>query len=113
MGRKALLLEAKSAKHLAAHTPHNPLCEFCVRAHMRQRQYAKKREPEDTQLENVTEPLKQLGTDTMILAKSSTHDSRTSDSQNSCAHTIRDEWSGMALAIPQQSRNADANYNNF
>ena len=69
MGRKALLLEAKSEKYLAAHTPHNPLCEVCVRAHMRHRQYAKTREPDDKQLENVSEPLKQLGTDTMIIAK--------------------------------------------
>ena len=80
---------------------------------MRQRQYAKTREPEDKGIDNVTEPLKQLGTDTMIVAKSSTDESRNSSSQNICAHTIRDEWSGMALAVPPVARDTDNNYNHL
>ena len=71
------------------------------------------REPDDKQLENVAEPLKQLGTDTMIIAKAAADEHRAPASQNICAHTIRDEWSGMPLAVPQASHSADENYNNL
>ena len=49
----------------------------------------------------------------MIIATSASDDSRTSVSQNICAHTIRDEWFGMALVVPQASRNADEHYNHL
>ena len=110
MSRKALMLEATSKNHLIAHHFHNPFCNICIRAHMKQRRYAKKTEAEGDGLTNVTEPLKQLGTDTMIIAKAANDERRSSASNNISIHTIRDEYSGMSYAVPQQTRSVDENY---
>ena len=96
MGRLALIAEAATKQHQIAHHPHNPFCDVCKRAHMKQRRYAKMTEHEDDGRANVSEPLKQLGTDTMIIAKSANDASKASASQNICVHTIRDEFSGMS-----------------
>ena len=113
MGRKALLLEAATKQYQIAHFPHNPFCDACKRTRMKQRRYAKHTEAEDDGLTNVSEPLKRLGTDTMIIAKAATDDNISSASHNRCIHTIRDEYSGMSYAVPQQTRSADEHFNNL
>ena len=44
MSVKELLKEAESPLHIVSHYPHNPYCEVCKLAHMRQRSYAHKNE---------------------------------------------------------------------
>ena len=80
---------------------------------MKQRRYAKTTDADDNGMLQVTEPLKQLGTDTMIISKSSTDEKRASPSHNISVHTIRDEYSGMSYAVPQQTRSSDENYSNL
>ena len=110
MSRRALILEAQSPEHLMAHFPHNPFCEICVRAHMRQRRAARTTPAQDDQLSAVKEPRKVLGADTMIVAKSATDGTRTSASGSSVSFTIRDQYSGMGLGFPQTARTKNDNY---
>ena len=54
--KRQLILEAASAKHQRSHYPHNPFCEICCRAHMRQHSMHCKRERGDDELPPVTAP---------------------------------------------------------
>jgi len=102
--RAFLEKEATSARHLMSHYPHNPFCETCRRAHMRQRPFVRSggRHEEDG-LDPVTAPRKMLSTDSIIVAKSL--DDRNSSGQGSAnINTIRDAFSGMSVAIPNRHR---------
>ena len=110
MSREALLTEAASPEHLMSHYPHNPLCDVCIRAHMRQRRFARKTERDDDELPPVKEPRKLLGADHIIISKSAVDSDRVSASGNIVAFTIRDQFSGIAVAYPMRTRSKDDNY---
>ena len=40
--KRALIEEAKTLRHRMSHYPHNPYCQECIKANMRQRRYAHK-----------------------------------------------------------------------
>ena len=103
MSKSALLREASSPEHLASHFPHNPFCVVCIRAHMRQRRFARRSQADDDGIPPVTEPLKQLSSDTIIIAVNSSDKSRRSSSGCTTIHTIRDSFSGFTLAVPQHT----------
>jgi len=110
MSRKALLEEAASIEHRMAHYPHNPLCNVCRTAHMRQRRVARRTDADDDLLSPVTAPRKLLGADHLIVGKSGNDCTRVSTSGNNTCFIVRDQYSGMGLAFPQKGRNQDSNY---
>ena len=72
MSKEALLAEAKSPEHLLNHHPHNPLCEICCEANMRQKRYHRTTEKDDDQLAGVSEARTQLSSDFIVIARSLT-----------------------------------------
>ena len=61
----------------------------------------------------VKEPWQQLGSDSLIVSRSNSDEAKLSESGNSTIHTIRDQYSGCALAIPVTKRVKDQIYYNF
>ena len=80
---------------------------------MRQRRFARRSQPDDDGIPPVKEPLKQLSSDTIIIAGSKTDKARVSASGCTTIHTIRDSFSGFCMAVPQHSHDKDSNYLNF
>ena len=78
---------------------------------MRQQSFARSKGREDDQLPAFTEPNKRLSADTIII--SITDKSRASQSGKTVIHTIRDEYSGMALALPSSTKTHENFYQNF
>ena len=68
--KEFLMEEAQSARHKRSHYPHNPFCNVCVQAHLRQQTFKRRGEKSDDGLPAVIAPLTEIGTDTMIIAKS-------------------------------------------
>ena len=103
MSIKELLLELETPLHKVSHYPHNPYCEVCRLAHMRQRSYAHKKEREDDELPKLTGPLQELGVDCIIVSKTSAlkqlildeYDDKVSASGNIVSLAVRGHWSGQ------------------
>ena len=72
--KRQLILEAASAKHQRSHYPHNPFCEICCRAHMRQHSMHCKRERGDDELPPVTAPMQRMSADHVINQRSASSD---------------------------------------
>ena len=108
MSIRELLKEAATPLHQASHYPHNPMCETCKLAHMRQQSYAHKKDRVDDGLPPLTEPLQQLGVDVLIISKSGTDETRISSSDCIVLMTIRDQYSGQGFTIALPNRTQDA-----
>ena len=108
MSRRALILEAESLQHKRDHYPHNPFCEICIKAHMKQKSVNRLKEREDDQLPAVKAPLERLSADSMIVQKS-----REGKHENYVSFTIRDEFSGVGIGCPRVTRSKDSNYNDL
>ena len=108
MSKRALILEAASLKHQQCHFPHNPYCEICVRARMRQHSANKKKERHDDGLPPVKGPLERLSVDTMFH-----HRSREGKMSTYCSFTIRDEYSRCGLGFPRRDRSQSSNYDDL
>ena len=78
---------------------------------MRQRRFARGSEPEDDGLNAFDGPLQRLGADTMVITNDDP--SKVSQSMNMVIHTIRDQYSGMAVAIPSSSKSYEVFYKAF
>ena len=119
MSRRELLLEAASMKHRASHFPHNPLCEVCRRAHLRQRRYARRSAAEDDLLPAPTGPFQQLSSDNLIISKSKPDrppirgDPRASSEGDITIHTVRDYYSGVGMAWPGKGRDENVIFSNL
>ena len=113
MSRAALKAEAQTLQHRMSHFPHNPFCQICCRAHMRQRRYARRTDPSDDQLEAPDAPLQQISSDSLIISKSHREDDKLSAAGNATVHTIRDLHSGCSLAVPLREHGQEAMYRNF
>ena len=108
MSVEALKAEAVSPQHLMSHFPHNPYCEVCIEAHMKQRRFARTSERDDDMLGKVCEPCQRLSTDTIIVARSvGAPTKQASDRGHTTIHTIRDAWSGMFHAVPLKPSSPD------
>ena len=68
--RKWLIAEAQSFRHKASHYPHNPFCETCMRAHMRQQSFKRTGERRDDGLAALTAKNQQLSSDLIIAQRS-------------------------------------------
>ena len=114
MSKRALLKEARSKEHMSSHFPHNPLCEVCVRAHLRQRRYARKSDKDDDQLAPATGPWQQLGCDFIVVSK--TREGGTGKIANlsvnghSTIFILRDQYTGSSVGFPMKERSSDAVY---
>ena len=111
MSKRQLILEASSPKHLLSHYPHNPYCDVCIRAHMKQRRVHRTTAPSDDGLPCVSGHGEQLSADTIVIARASGDGVAQAAADGSTyAFTIRDSFSGMAMAITQRNRTMDSNY---
>ena len=108
MSKRALILEANSIEHKRDHFPHNPYCEICVRAHMRQRSVSRKKEKTDDLLPAIKKVGERLAADHMII-----HKSHSDGSTMNVSLAIRDEYSGAGLACPRRTRSKTNNYNDL
>ena len=113
MSRQALMAEANTPRHRASHFPHNPYCDTCSRAHLRQRRYDHKGHPEDDQLDPPTAPNEAYSSDSLVISRSHDDETRISSSGNSTVHTIRDMFSGMLYGVPLRARTKDNMFKNF
>ena len=113
MSKASLIAEAGTMKHKMSHFPHNPFCEVCVRAHLRQRRYARRSEPSDSGLQPPTKPWQQLSSDDIIIAKSADDSTRISASGHTVVHCILDTYSGCGIGVPCKHKLADVHYKNF
>jgi len=104
MSRRELIVEAASIQHKRDHYPHNPYCEICVCAHMRQHSYNRKKDKSDDELPAITAPRERLSADHMIAQ-------RAIDGvlEHSVSFTIRDEWSGAGIAGARRQRTMEQN----
>ena len=111
MSKKDLMAEAKSPAHLVSHHPHNPYCETCILAHLRQSRFHRSTPASDDQLQAITEPGRCLSADTIIITRASDPgDPRASVAGETIAFSVRDRFSGMGLVFPQTSRRMNSNY---
>jgi len=118
MSIKELLTEMESRLHNVSHYPHNPYCEVCKLAHMRQRSYAHKKEREDDEQPRLTGPLQELGVNCLIVSSPSSlmnmvnegYNDRVSSSGNIACFTIRDHWSRPGYAHASSRRDRDTMY---
>ena len=69
MSRRELIIEVASIQHRRDHYPHNPYCEICVCAHMRQHSFNRTKEKSDDELPAVTAPRERLSADHIIAQK--------------------------------------------
>ena len=98
MSRRALILEAASLKHKRSHYPHNPFCEICRRAHMRQKSVGRTKGRDDDGLPAVDKPCQRLSADHVILQRSAVEQNGVEDY---VCFSIRDEFSGCGLMCPE------------
>ena len=64
--RAFLIAEAQSPRHRASHYPHNPFCEICCQAHMRQQTFKRSGERRDDGLPAVTAKNQHLSFDILV-----------------------------------------------
>ena len=110
MSEDALRREALSPGHLLAHHPHNPFCETCRKANMRQRRFGRKSGRDSDKLPPVNRPLERLGADSIIVAKTNTDGTRISGNGASTIATITDFYTGIGIAVPLANRTTEAFY---
>ena len=80
---------------------------------MRQQKFARTSEPSDDGLAAFCNPLERLGADTIIVAIRANDTTRISQSNACVINTVRDQFSGMALAWPSSTKSSDAYYENL
>ena len=113
MSKTALLLEAASAQHLAAHFPYNPWCSICWLAYLKQQRYARRGERQDDELDKITMPLQELSCDSIIVSKSKDDTTRLSASGCLSSQVIRDTYSGASFSFPERHRTIENMIKNF
>ena len=111
MSRASLRAEAVSPAHLASHFPHNPYCEICIRAHLKQSRVHKRTPPDDDQMSATTDVGQKLSADHIIIVReANSNDSRAGAEGESYAFSVRDRYSGIALIFPQNRKTMEENY---
>ena len=95
MSVRELIAEAESKEHISGHHPHNPFCRICCLAHMRQQQYANKRDRADDGLTPPKDKNQQLAADTIVVSKSKSGE-KVSVGHKTNIFSMRDKFSGRA-----------------
>ena len=113
MSKRALIAEAKSIHHQTCHFPHNPFCEICIEANMRQMRFARASLRTDDGLKPFYGFLEVLSADSILVSIKGDDVKRISASSNSVIHTVRDAFSGMALALQSNTKTSDVFYRFF
>ena len=110
---EALKQQATSPEHLRTHFPKNPYCPLChIAKDTAMRVSHVKDGKADDFVDPPKQPLEQLATDDVILAKGSEHLGVGIGGIRS-HHVIRDAYSGARVAYPLSKRTADAHARNF
>ena len=110
---EVLKLQATSPEHLRTHFPKNPYCPLChIAKDTAMRVSHVKDGKSDDFVDPPKQPLEQLATDDVILAKGSEHMGVGIGGIRS-HHVIRDAFSGARVAYPLSKRTADAHARNF
>ena len=105
--------QATSPEHLRTHFPKNPYCPLChIAKDTAMRVSHVKDGKADDFVDPPKQPLEQLATDDVILAKGSEHLGVGIGGIRS-HHVIRDAYSGARVAYPLSKRTADAHARNF
>ena len=111
MSKRALLLEAQSPLHLVSHHPHNPYCETCILAHLKQSRMHRKTPAADDELPATTDTGQKLSADHIIVARDANPDDpKAAFTGETYAFSVRDRFSGMALVFPQTKKNKEETY---
>ena len=111
MSKRALLLEAQSPQHLVSHHPHNPYCETCILAHLKQSRMHRKTPAADDELPATTDTGQKLSADHIIVARDANpNDPKAAFTGETYAFSVRDRFSGMALVFPQTKKNKEETY---
>ena len=104
---------ATSPEHLRTHFPKNPYCPLChIAKDTAMRVSHVKDGKADDFVDPPKQPLEQLATDDVILAKGSEHMGVGIGGIRS-HHVIREAYSGARVAYPLSKRTADARARNF
>ena len=110
---EVLKQHATSPEHLRTHFPKNPYCPLChIAKDTAMRVSHVKDGKADDFVDPPKQPLEQLATDDVILAKGSEHLGVGIGGIRS-HHVIRDAYSGARVAYPLSKRTADAHARNF
>ena len=110
---EVLKQQATSPEHLRTHFPKNPYCPLChIAKDTAMRVSHVKGGKADDFVDPPKQPLEQLATDDVILAKGSEHMGVGIGGIRS-HHVIRDAYSGACVAYPLSKRTADAHARNF
>ena len=110
---EVLKQQATSPEHLRTHFPKNPYCPLChIAKDTAMRVSHVKDGKADDFVDPPKQPLEQLTTDDVILAKGSEHMGVGIGGIRS-HHVIRDAYSGARVAYPLSKRTADAHARNF
>ena len=111
LSKRALLLEADSSLHQAAHFPHNPLCEICGLSHMRAASFHRSVPADRSDQFAPTGPNQMYSADTLIISRSKVFSDPTvpipakvSGEGHSNSFGIRDCYSGCGFMFPQLVR---------
>ena len=110
MFRRALL-KALSLEHGISHHPHNPHCDICIRAHLKQSRVHRSTPAEDDQLLATAGVGQRLSADHIIVVREANSDDQRAGAEGEIfAFTVRDRYSGMALVFPQRRKTKDESY---
>lgn len=105
--------QATSPEHLRTHFPKNPYCPLChIAKDTAMRVSHVKDGKADDFVDPPKQPLEQLATDDVILAKGSEHMGVGVGGIRS-HHVVRDTYSGARIAYPLSKRTAEAHARNF
>ena len=108
------MAEAQSARHKRSHYPHNPFCNVCVQAHLRQQTFKKKGEKGDDGLPAVTEKNQVLSADWFIAQRSASGVTKRGSVKEAieeyASFGVRDAYSGVGICQPKTSRTKDKCY---
>ena len=105
--------QATSPEHLRTHFPKNPYCPLChIAKDTAMRVSHVKDGKADDFVDPPKQPLEQLATDDVILAKGSEHMGVGVGGIRS-HHVVRDTYSGARVAYPLSKRTAEAHARNF
>ena len=74
---------------------------------MRQRRFARTSERGDDGLVSFDGPTQRLSADSILITTDARNTKRLSASSDSVIHTIRDQFSGMAVAIPSTFKGSE------
>ena len=106
------MAEAKSARHQRSHFPHNPFCNVCVQAHLRQQTFKKSGEKGDDGLPAVKEKNQVLSADWFIAQRSASGVSKRGKEaiEEYASFGVRDAYSGVGICQPKTQRTKDKCY---